>query len=205
MVALNTYSARQGLSSNSGVQEEEAARIAEEEEARLAVEKEQRKADRAARRAEAKRQGLLLTGKAKKEAERLAAIREQLLRDSGVDVGGASPSKAPLRKCACCVASAFGKDLHHLVYMGEQIWQLSVLMRTVVHIAGDDAEKPAPKKVVYGKKKPAKKDSAPGDSADKAALEEQAALAERQAAEESTRRAQVKAQLHVSTIIIVLA
>ena len=94
----DTVPCRQGLSSDPGVQEEEAARIAAEEEAWLAVEKEQRKADRAARRAEAKRQGLLLTGKAKKEAERLAAIREQLLRDSGVDVSGASPRKASLRR-----------------------------------------------------------------------------------------------------------
>ncbi len=104
----NIVPCRQGLTSGSGVQEEEAARIAEEEEARMAVEKEQRKADRAARRAEAKRQGLLLTGKAKKEAERLAAIREQLLRDSGVDVGGASPGKASLRKYSCSAGCAFG-------------------------------------------------------------------------------------------------
>ena len=89
------------------MQEEEAARRAEEEEARLAVEKEQRKVERAARRAEAKRQGLLLTGKAKKEAERLAALREQLLRNSGVDVGGALPGEACLpihpRSCAWCL------------------------------------------------------------------------------------------------------
>ncbi len=71
--------------------------------------------------------------------------------------------------------------------------------KTVARVAGDDAEKPAPKKVVYGKKKPTKKDSVPGDSADKAALEEQAALAEPQAAEESARRAQVTARLHTST------
>ncbi len=71
---------------------------------------------------------------------------------------------------------------------------------TTVRIAGDDAEKPAPKKVVYGKKKPTKKDSAPGDSADKAALEEQAALAERQAAQDSARRAQVTSQLYTSLL-----
>ena len=75
------------------MQEEGAARKAAEEEERLAAEREQRKAERAARRAEAKRQGLLLTGKAKKEAERLAMLREQLLRNSGVDVAGASPSR----------------------------------------------------------------------------------------------------------------
>ena len=76
------------------LQEEESARKAAEEEARLAVEREQRKADRAARRAEAKRQGLLLTGKAKRDAERLAVQREQLLRNAGVDISGASPSAA---------------------------------------------------------------------------------------------------------------
>ena len=75
-------------------QEEESARKAAEEEARLAAGMEQRKADRAARRAEARRQGLLLTGKAKRDAERLAVQREQLLRNSGVDISGASPSAA---------------------------------------------------------------------------------------------------------------
>ena len=44
---------------------------------------------------------------------------------------------------------------------------------------------------MYGKKKSTKKDIAPADSADKAVLEEQAALAERQAAEESAKHAQV--------------
>ena len=76
------------------VQEEEAARKAEEEEGQLAAEREQRKADRAARRAEAKRQGLLLTGKAKKEAERLAALREQLLAKAGVEIASAPSGEA---------------------------------------------------------------------------------------------------------------
>lgn len=49
---------------------------------------------------------------------------------------------------------------------------------------------------MYGKKKLAKKDIAPADFADKAALEEQAALAERQAAEESAKRAQVPFWFH---------
>ena len=79
------------------VQEEEAARKAEEEEAQLAAEREQRKADRAARRAEAKRQGLLLTGKAKKEAERLAALREQLLAKAGVEIASAPSGEVNLR------------------------------------------------------------------------------------------------------------
>lgn len=60
-------------------QEEEAARRQEEEEARKLEEAERRKQERKDRRAEMKRQGLILTGKAKKEAERLAAFREQLL------------------------------------------------------------------------------------------------------------------------------
>ena len=106
------------------MQEEEAARIAEEEEARLAEEKEQRKAERAARRAEAKRQGLLLTGKAKKEAERLAALREQLLRNSGVDVGGASPREASLCKRPPFLARAAGKRIsHHAKYVLQQAGQ----------------------------------------------------------------------------------
>lgn len=79
------------------MQEEEAARKAEEEEGQLAAEREQRKADRAARRAEAKRQGLLLTGKAKKEAERLAALREQLLAKAGVEIASAPSGEVNLR------------------------------------------------------------------------------------------------------------
>lgn len=115
---------RKALNSGLGVQEEEAARIAEEEEARMAVEKEQRKAERAARRAEAKRQGLLLTGKAKKEAERLAALREQLLRNSGVDVGGASSREGSLHKRSRFVASASGnKTPRHATYLLQQAGQ----------------------------------------------------------------------------------
>ena len=40
------------------------------------------------RRAEMKKQGLLLTGKAKKEADRLAAVRETLLKNAGSGLAG---------------------------------------------------------------------------------------------------------------------
>ena len=69
--------------------------------------------------------------------------------------------------------------------------------------AGDATEKSAPKKVVYGKKKPTKKDTVPGDPADKAAMEEQVAAAERQAAEESANRAKVTFGLHMSHMLSV--
>jgi 5'-3' exonuclease len=72
-----------------GLQEEETARLAAEEEARKKEEAERRKAEKLARRTEMKRQGLLLTGKAKREAERLAAIREQLLKSAEVNAEGA--------------------------------------------------------------------------------------------------------------------
>lgn len=64
------------------MQEEEAALRAEEEAKRREEEKKRRKEDKAKERAELKRKGLLLTGKEKAEAERLAAIREQLLKDN---------------------------------------------------------------------------------------------------------------------------
>lgn len=71
------------------------------------------------------------------------------------------------------------------------VWYHAVALAFSLHAAEDAAEKPAPKKVVYGKKKPAKKEAVPGDAADKVSEEEQAALAERQAAEEAAKRAQV--------------
>ncbi len=73
------------------MQEEEAARLAEEEDARKKEEAERRKVEKAARRAELKKAGLLLTGKAKKEAERLAAMREQLLKSAGLESAGEFP------------------------------------------------------------------------------------------------------------------
>ena len=84
------------------VQEEEAARLAEEEEARRAEDAERRKAERLARRAEAKRQGLILTGKAKREAERLAAMREQILKNAAALDGGAAANGALLSVHALC-------------------------------------------------------------------------------------------------------
>lgn len=69
------------------LQEEEAERKAAEEEARKQAEAERRKVERAERRAQLKKEGKLLTGKAKKEAERLAAVREQFLKQAGLDGG----------------------------------------------------------------------------------------------------------------------
>jgi hypothetical protein len=65
-----------------GLQEEEAAVKAEEEAKRKEEDKKRKKEEKAKERAELKRKGLLLSGKEKVEAERLAAIREQLLKDN---------------------------------------------------------------------------------------------------------------------------
>lgn len=46
-----------------------------------------RREARAEHRAQLRREGKLLTGKAKKEAERLAAMREQLLANNNVTQG----------------------------------------------------------------------------------------------------------------------
>ena len=64
------------------LQEEEAALRAEEEAKQREEDKKRRKEEKAKERAELKRKGLLLTGKEKAEAERLAAIREQMLKDN---------------------------------------------------------------------------------------------------------------------------
>eukprot|EP00884_Botryococcus_braunii_P012838 jgi/Botrbrau1/21555/Bobra.174_2s0055.2 len=77
-------------------QEEEAERLREEEEQRKAEETERKKAEKRERRAEMKRQGLILTGKAKKEAERLAAMREQFLRQTGTEL--VDGQDAPVKK-----------------------------------------------------------------------------------------------------------
>ena len=66
-------------------QEEEEERIREEEERQKKEDTERRKAERLERRAQLKREGKLLTGKAKKEAERLAAVREQFLKQAGIE------------------------------------------------------------------------------------------------------------------------
>ena len=64
------------------------------------------------------------------------------------------------------------------------------------HTAGDVAGKAAPKKIVYGKKKNARKEAAPTDAASRAAEEEADALAEREAAEEAANQAQASLLLH---------
>ena len=69
-------------------EEAEIARL-EAEEARKAADAEARRQRQKERRAELKKQGLLLTGKAKKEAERLAAVREQFLKSSGAGAAAA--------------------------------------------------------------------------------------------------------------------
>lgn len=56
--------------------------MAEEEAKRKEEEKQRRKEEKAKNRAELKRQGLLLTGKEKQEAERLAQMREQFLKNN---------------------------------------------------------------------------------------------------------------------------
>lgn len=68
------------------LQEEEEALRAEEEAKRKEEEKQRRKEERLKNRAELKRQGLLLTGKAKQEALRLEAMREQILKNAGADL-----------------------------------------------------------------------------------------------------------------------
>ena len=67
------------------IREEEEERRRIEEEERKKVDAERRKAEKAARREQLKREGKLLTGKAKAEAERLARAREQLLKQAGID------------------------------------------------------------------------------------------------------------------------
>lgn len=66
-------------------QEAEEDRQREEDERQKKEDTERRKAERLERRAQLKREGKLLTGKAKKEAERLAAVREQFLKQSGME------------------------------------------------------------------------------------------------------------------------
>lgn len=58
---------------------------------RRAEEKQRRKEEKAKQRAELKRQGLLKTGREKQEAERLAAMREQILKNADIDLPGRSP------------------------------------------------------------------------------------------------------------------
>ena len=79
-----------------GAQEEE-QRLAEEKAAAEKVQRdEERREARAAARAQAKKEGRLLTGKAKKEAERMAAFRAQLLANADVDLPGAAKYRSAL-------------------------------------------------------------------------------------------------------------
>lgn len=70
----------------------------EEEERKKKEDTERRKAERLERRAQLKREGKLLTGKAKKEAERLAAVREQFLKQAGME---APPGEYCLQLVSC--------------------------------------------------------------------------------------------------------
>lgn len=91
------------------MQEEEEERQREEEERLKKEGSERRKAERLERRAQLKREGKLLTGKAKKEAERLAAVREQFLKQAGLDAPGGRPTSP----CACIhLAKTTATDPH---------------------------------------------------------------------------------------------
>ena len=80
---------------HSGLQEEAAALAAEEAEKMKAEEAEKRRQERLERRADLKKKGLLLTGKQKAEAQRLAVVREQLLAQAGLDPSGEPLCSAP--------------------------------------------------------------------------------------------------------------
>ena len=86
------------------VQEEEEERQREEDERQKKEDTERRKAERLERRAQLKREGKLLTGKAKKEAERLAAVREQFLKQSGMEAPAGAPCVPILRPTFCAEA-----------------------------------------------------------------------------------------------------
>ena len=78
--------------------EEEQRRLEEEEEARLAEEERQKEEKRRLKKEKerlkkekARKEGKLLTGKAKEEARRLAAMREQMLRQAGIEPDSPEP------------------------------------------------------------------------------------------------------------------
>ncbi len=90
-------------------QEEEEERQREEDERQKKEATERRKAERLERRAQLKREGKLLTGKAKKEAERLAAIREQFLKQSGMEApAGVLPCTVPILWPTLCAEAHSG-------------------------------------------------------------------------------------------------
>lgn len=100
-------------------QEAEEARRLEEEAKRAEEEAARRKEAKRERRAELKRQGLLLTGKAKQEAQRLAAMREQILKNAalapdapapGMGAVAASMCRLPLRRTSMFSPLLFSTD-----------------------------------------------------------------------------------------------
>ncbi|KFM24316.1 Eukaryotic translation initiation factor 5B [Auxenochlorella protothecoides] len=84
------------LAEEQRLREEEEERAAEEAERQKAEAAERRKAEKLARREQLKKEGKLLTGKAKAEAERLARVREQFLKQAGIDVDAGAPKKKPV-------------------------------------------------------------------------------------------------------------
>lgn len=86
------------------LQQEEEERRQEEEERKKKEDTERRKVERLERRAQLKREGKLLTGKAKKEAERLAAVREQILKQAGLDAPNGE--RQPLLAMSCGLPAA---------------------------------------------------------------------------------------------------
>lgn len=80
------------------IREEEEERQREEDERQKKEDTERRKAERLERRAQLKREGKLLTGKAKKEAERLAAVREQFLKQSGMEAPAVEGEEPAVKK-----------------------------------------------------------------------------------------------------------
>ncbi|KAL0036218.1 hypothetical protein WJX79_008552 [Trebouxia sp. C0005] len=86
------------LAEEQRIREEEEERQREEDERQKKEDTERRKAERLERRAQLKREGKLLTGKAKKEAERLAAVREQFLKQSGMDTPAVEGEELAVKK-----------------------------------------------------------------------------------------------------------
>ncbi|DBA78850.1 TPA: hypothetical protein ACH3X1_008737 [Trebouxia sp. C0004] len=86
------------LAEEQRIREEEEERQREEDERQKKEDTERRKAERLERRAQLKREGKLLTGKAKKEAERLAAVREQFLKQSGMETPAVEGEEPAVKK-----------------------------------------------------------------------------------------------------------
>ena len=74
-----------------------------------------------------KKAGLLLTGKAKKEADRLAAIREQMLRTAGDAPAGLSPCRsvkwhASHPAASAAAAAATSRSCTYTVVVKPESW-----------------------------------------------------------------------------------